>query len=53
MTGITFTATGNVAGTGFAIAANANPDVIATFGTAYTANVTAGQPNPVITITNA
>ena len=53
MTGITFTATGNVAGTGFAIAANANPDVIATFGTAYTANVTAGQPNPVITINNA
>ena len=53
MSGITFTATGNVAGSGFAIAANANPDVIATFGTAYTANAAAGQPNPVITITNA
>jgi len=53
MTGITFTATGTAAGTGFAIAANANPDIIATFGTAYTANAAAGQPNPVVTITNA
>lgn len=30
--------------------ANANPDVIATFGTAYAANTYGGQPNPIVTI---
>lgn len=33
--------------------ANANPDVIATFGTAYAANTYGGQPNPIVTINNA
>lgn len=32
--------------------ANANPDVIATFGTAYAANTYGGQPNPIVTISN-
>ena len=53
MTGITFTATGTAAGTGTAIAYSANPDVIATFGTAYAANTYLGQPNPIVTIANA
>jgi hypothetical protein len=53
MTGITFTATGTAAGTGTAIAYSANPDVIATFGTAYAANTYLGQPNPIVTINNA
>lgn len=53
MTGITFTATGAGSGTGTAILANANPDVIATFGTAYAANTYGGQPNPIVTINNA
>jgi hypothetical protein len=53
MTGITFTATGTAAGTGTAIVSSANPDVIATFGTAYAANTYGGQPNPIVTINNA
>lgn len=53
MTGITFTATGAGSGTGTAIASNANPDVIATFGTAYAANTYLGQPNPIVVISNA
>ena len=53
MTGITFTATGTASGTGTAIAYSANPDVIATFGTAYAANTYGGQPNPIVTINNA
>lgn len=66
MTGTTFKATGTAAGTGTAIAYNANPDVIATFGTAYAANtfpgenpitgqtsLVSGQPNPIVTINNA
>lgn len=53
MTGITFTATGAGSGTGTAIAYSANPDVIATFGTAYAANTYDGQPNPIVTISNA
>jgi len=53
MTGITFTATGAGSGTGTAILGNANPDVIATFGTAYAANTYGGQPNPIVTISNA
>jgi hypothetical protein len=32
--------------------ANANPDVISTFGTAYAANTYGGQPNPIVTISN-
>ena len=53
MTGVTFTATGAGSGTGTAIAVNANPDVIATFGTAYAANTYGGQPNPIVVISNA
>ena len=61
ITGITFTATASGSGTGTAILANssgettsqANPDVIATFGTAYAANTYPGQPNPIVTINNA
>lgn len=66
LTGITFVATGTASGTGTAILANANPDVIATFGTAYAANTypgtnpidgqtsnVSGQPNPIVTINNA
>jgi hypothetical protein len=33
--------------------ANANPDVIATFGTAYAANTYGGQTTPIVTINNA
>ncbi len=33
--------------------ASANPDVIATFGTAYDANTYGGQPNPIVTISNS
>lgn len=33
--------------------ANANPDVIATFGTAYAANTYGGQPTPIVTISNS
>ena len=53
MTGITFTATAAGSGTGTAIVYSANPDVIATFGTAYAANTYGGQPNPIVTISNA
>jgi hypothetical protein len=61
MTGVTFIATASGSGTGTAILANssgettsqANPDVIATFGTAYAANTYPGQPNPIVTINNA
>lgn len=53
LTGVTFTATGAGSGTGTAILANANPDVIATFGTAYAANTYGGQPNPIVTISKA
>jgi len=51
--GVQFTATGAGSGTGTAALANANPDIIATFGTAYAANAAAGQPLPVVTINNA
>ena len=50
VTGITFTATGSGSGTGYAIAYNANPDIISTFGTAYAANTYSGQPNPIVSI---
>lgn len=54
MTGVTFTATSaGGSGTGLAVLANVNPDVIATFGTAYAANTYGGQPNPIVTINNA
>lgn len=67
LTGVTFTATGaGGSGTGLAIASNANPDVIATFNTAYAANTypgtnpvtgqtsaVSGQPNPIVIINNA
>lgn len=53
MTGVTFTATGAGSGTGTAVLANVNPDVIATFNTAYAANTYGGQPNPIVTINNA
>ena len=53
MTGVTFVATDAGSGTGTAILANANPDVISTFNTAYAANTYGGQPNPIVTISNA
>lgn len=53
ITGVTFTATGTASGTGTAILNTANPDVIATFGTAYAANTYGGQPNPIVTINKA
>ena len=53
LTGVTFTATATGSGTGTAILTTANPDVIATFGTAYAANTYGGQPNPIVTISNA
>lgn len=53
ITGITFTATASGSGTGLAVLPNVQPDVIATFGTAYAPNVAAGQLEPVVTINNA
>ena len=53
MTGITFTATGAGSGTGTAVVSTVNPDVIATFGNAAAGNTYAGQPNPIVTISNA
>jgi hypothetical protein len=53
LTGATFTATASGSGTGTAILTTANPDVIATFGTAYAANTYGGQPLPIVTINNA
>ena len=53
LTGLTFTATATGSGTGTAILTTANPDVIATFGTAYAANTYGGQTTPVVTINNA
>jgi len=53
MTGITFTASGTAAGTGTVVAYNVNPDVIATFNTAFVANAANGQPTPIVTISNA
>ena len=53
LTGTTFVATGTGTGTGYAIAYDANPDVVATFGTAYAANTYNGQPNPVVTIAHS
>jgi len=53
MTGVSFVATATGSGTGTAILGSANPDVIATFGTAYAANTYGGQPNPIVTINAA
>jgi hypothetical protein len=61
MTGVTFLATATGSGTGTAILAESsgettsqeNPDVISSFNTAYAANTFPGQPNPVVTISNA
>ena len=53
MTGITFAATGTGSGTGLAVLANVNPDVISSFNAAAVANVDNGQPNPIVTINNA
>ncbi len=52
MTGITFVATGAGSGTGTAVLADVNPDVIASFNSAIAANANASLP-PVVTITNA
>jgi hypothetical protein len=53
MTGVTFLATAAGTGTGTAVVYSVNPDVIATFNTAYAANTYDGQPNPIVTIANA
>ena len=53
MTGVTFTATGAGSGTGTAVLATVNPDVIATFNTAYAANTYGGQTSPIVVIANA
>jgi len=53
MTGVSFVANASGSGTGTAILANANPDIISTFNTAYAANTYDGQPNPIVTINNA
>ena len=53
MTGVTFLATAAGTGTGTAVENNVNPDVIATFNTAYAANTYDGQPNPIVVIASA
>ena len=53
MTGVTFVATGTGTGTGTAVVSNVNPDVIATFNTAFAANAANGQPNPIVVIASA
>jgi len=53
MTGVTFLATAAGTGTGTAVVYSVNPDVIATFNTAYAANTYGGQPNPIVTINAA
>lgn len=53
MTGVSFVATGAGSGTGTAVVNSVNPDVIATFNTAYAANTYGGQPNPIVTIASA
>ena len=52
MTGVTFLATATGTGTGTAVVNSVNPDVIATFNTAYAANTYDGQPNPIVIISN-
>ena len=53
MTGVTFVATGTGTGTGTAVVSTVNPDVIATFNTAFAANAANGQPNPIVVIASA
>ena len=53
MTGVTFLATAAGTGTGTAVVNSVNPDVIATFNTAYAANTYGGQTNPIVTIASA
>jgi len=53
ITGVSFVATATGSGTGTAILTTANPDVIATFDTAYAANTYDGQPNPIVVVNNA
>jgi hypothetical protein len=53
ITGVSFVATATGSGTGTAILTTANPDVIATFNTAYAANTYDGQPNPIVVVNNA
>jgi hypothetical protein len=53
MTGVTFLATAAGTGTGTAVVYSVNPDVIATFNTAYAANTYGGQPNPIVVIASA
>jgi hypothetical protein len=53
MTGVSFVATATGTGTCTAVVNSVNPDVIATFNTAYAANTYDGQPNPIVTIANA
>lgn len=61
MSGITFTARATGSGTGTAVLASSsgetpselNPDVIATFGTAYAANTYYTPSNPIVTIASA
>ncbi len=53
MTGVSFLATASGSGTGTAVVNSVNPDVIATFNTAYAANTYDGQPNPIVTIASA
>ena len=55
MTGVSFVATGTGSGTGTAVLATVNPDIIATFNTANAANsnTAGGQPNPIVIINGA
>ena len=53
MTGVSFIATATGTGTGTAVLNTVNPDVIATFNTAYAANTYDGQPNPIVVIASA
>jgi hypothetical protein len=53
MTGVSFIATATGSGTGTAVLNTVNPDVIATFNTAYAANTYEGQPNPIVVIASA
>jgi hypothetical protein len=53
MTGITFVATGAGSGTGTAVLATVDPDVIGTFNNAEAANSANGLLNPVISIGKA
>lgn len=53
MTGITFVATGAGSGTGTAVLATVDPDVVGTFNTAEDANSANGLLNPVISISKA